>query len=347
MSGLTVGLLGIDELDLELKLSSGTPEEKVSARKVLTVVNKHHLLLVTLLLANALAMESLPLFLDEMFNTEISLAISVTFVLFFGEVIPQALCTGKDQLKIATRMVPLVNCLMVLFMPISYPIAKLLDHIMDHKESSVKMKSDDLKSFLSLHESFAKDFHDDEGLDRFQISLMHGVIDMNQAKVKHLMSPFKKFIRIQKDEAVKKEVLDEIINSPFQSIIVYDKYKSDVIGTVRVSEMFKIWEGEKVEGSDILIQEPVLVNSKQTVLAALKQMEAAQVALCFAYVENEGKRKVLGVLTRDVVLERVLRNNALSEREEIANISHALVGSVEKPKTHKKPVTPLRENLIG
>lgn len=89
MSGLTVGLLGIDELDLELKISSGTPEEKATARKILAVINHHHLLLVTLLLANSIAMEALPLFLDEMFNTEIFLFISVTFVLAFGEVIPK------------------------------------------------------------------------------------------------------------------------------------------------------------------------------------------------------------------------------------------------------------------
>ena len=348
MSGLTVGLLGIDELDLELKLSSGTQEEKVAARKVLSVISKHHLLLVTLLLANALAMESLPLFLDELFNTEISLAISVTFVLFFGEVIPQALCTGKDQLKIAIKMVPLVRCLMVLFFPICYPIAKLLDYIMEHKESSVKMKSNDLKSFISMHESFAKNFEpDNEGLDRFQITLMHGVIDMNTAKVKHIMRPYKEFVKIQIDEPIKKVILDEIINSAYHSIVVYRENKHDVAGVVKISEMFKIWEGDQIEGSDIHVSEAILVNPKNTVLSALKEMEAAQSTMCFAMTEEEGKRKIAGILTRELILERILRNKSLSEREEIAEISHALVGSLDKPKTHKKLVTPLRENLIS
>lgn len=112
---MTVGLLGIDELDLELKISSETPEEKVTARKILAEVNHHHLLLVTLILANSIAMEDLPLFLDEMFNTEISLFISVTFVIAFGEVIPQALCTVPNQMKIAGKMVPVVKFLMTIF----------------------------------------------------------------------------------------------------------------------------------------------------------------------------------------------------------------------------------------
>ena len=69
MSGLTVGLMSINSLDLKIKLESGTPIEKKYARRVSTILHDHHLLLVTLLVANAVAMESLPLFLDEMFTS--------------------------------------------------------------------------------------------------------------------------------------------------------------------------------------------------------------------------------------------------------------------------------------
>jgi len=52
-------------------------------------------MLVTLLLCNALAMEALPLALEKSGLGSIgSLLISVTAVLAFGEIIPQAVCTG-------------------------------------------------------------------------------------------------------------------------------------------------------------------------------------------------------------------------------------------------------------
>jgi general stress protein CsbA len=54
MSGLTVGYLSIDQLELELKLKNGTDEEKKEALAVFPVLEDHHYLLVTLLLANAL-----------------------------------------------------------------------------------------------------------------------------------------------------------------------------------------------------------------------------------------------------------------------------------------------------
>ena len=53
-------------------------------------------MLVTLLLCNALCMETLPLFLDKMMPELFAILTSVTCVLFFGEIIPQAVCTGPN-----------------------------------------------------------------------------------------------------------------------------------------------------------------------------------------------------------------------------------------------------------
>jgi metal transporter CNNM len=55
------------------------------AARVMPLVQRHHLLLVTLLMANALAMEALPLFLDRVLPSWAAVLLSVTAVLFFGE----------------------------------------------------------------------------------------------------------------------------------------------------------------------------------------------------------------------------------------------------------------------
>ena len=65
-SGLTQGLLSLDHTELEIKLRSGTPEQKEYARKLLPVISNHHFLHVTLMLWNASAMEALPIFLDKL-----------------------------------------------------------------------------------------------------------------------------------------------------------------------------------------------------------------------------------------------------------------------------------------
>lgn len=43
MSGLTIGLMGMDLTSLQLLKKAGTPEERKYAAKIIPVVEKHHL----------------------------------------------------------------------------------------------------------------------------------------------------------------------------------------------------------------------------------------------------------------------------------------------------------------
>ena len=88
-----MGLLSLDLLSLKVLKSSGNQKEKKYASTILPIVQRHHLLLVTLLLGNAAAVEGMPIVLDRISNPVIAIVVSVTAVLLFGEIIPQALCT--------------------------------------------------------------------------------------------------------------------------------------------------------------------------------------------------------------------------------------------------------------
>ena len=89
MSVLTVGYSSIDSLQLDIKLKNGTEEEKKYARNIIPIIEKKHLLLATLLLSNSLAMESLPIFLDAIMPAWYAVLVSTTFVVVFGEILPQ------------------------------------------------------------------------------------------------------------------------------------------------------------------------------------------------------------------------------------------------------------------
>lgn len=85
VAGLTLGLLSLDITTLQVLSTAGTPSEQVYATRILPLVKNSHLLLVTLILANAAAVESMPIFLDHVTNPIIAVAVSVTAVLIFGE----------------------------------------------------------------------------------------------------------------------------------------------------------------------------------------------------------------------------------------------------------------------
>ena len=99
MSGLTVGYNGLNQIELnaieDVEISPEDPDfnqmvkNKRMVRKIRTILNRKHLLLVTLLLTNAVAMEALPIFLDAIVPAVVAIILSTTAVLIFGEVIPQ------------------------------------------------------------------------------------------------------------------------------------------------------------------------------------------------------------------------------------------------------------------
>ena len=136
-AGLTMGLLSLDPLMLLIKIRAGANKaERDQAASLLPIVQQHHRLLVSLLLMNACANEALPLFLDKLVPSYVAVILSVTLVLFFGEIIPSAVFTGPNQLKIASSLVPLVRTIMFLLSPLAYPIAKMLDIVLHDEEES-------------------------------------------------------------------------------------------------------------------------------------------------------------------------------------------------------------------
>jgi len=151
MSGLTGGLTSIDKLEMEILLECGTDEEKKMATRLLPIIEYTHWLLVTLLISNAFALEALPLFLNQIVPAYVAVILSVTAVLTFAEIIPNAICMGHYQLAIAYHSVYPVWFLMYLTGIISWPVAKLLDCCMGDHGGYKRYNNDELKAIVKIH----------------------------------------------------------------------------------------------------------------------------------------------------------------------------------------------------
>ena len=64
----------------------------------------------------------MPIFLSKLVNEMMAVILNVIVLLFVFEIIPQALCIGTNQMKIASFFTPLTYLLMWITYPISYPI---------------------------------------------------------------------------------------------------------------------------------------------------------------------------------------------------------------------------------
>ena len=134
-AGLILGILSLDTLMLHIKIRAGSdPDEQRYAEQLLPLVQKRHLVLVSLLLLNFLADETLPLFMDNLFPTWLAVVASVVLVVFVSEIIPSALFIGPDQLRLAAMVSPFAYFVIIITYPLSYPISKLLDYLLDDED---------------------------------------------------------------------------------------------------------------------------------------------------------------------------------------------------------------------
>lgn len=180
-------------MEMKIKSQSGSAKEKEYANKVIPIIKNHHLLLVSLMLWNASATEALPIFLNKLVSEYISIIISVTLVLMFGEIIPASILTGPSQLQIAATLTPLVYVVLVLFFPVAYPLSILLDHIIGHDDGVTMYSRREIVTMMQLqHEEGMRrtdDFRDTMNHD--EITIIGGALTFRDMYSSQVMTPEK------------------------------------------------------------------------------------------------------------------------------------------------------------
>jgi metal transporter CNNM len=125
-------------------------DERRYASILLPLAKKRHQLLVTLLTANALAYEALPIFLDTLVPSWAAILLSTTIVMIFGEILPSAIFTGPDQLKLSSKVAPVVQLFLFVFYPWAVPLARLLDWIVQEDEHPEGYNRGELSALVKI-----------------------------------------------------------------------------------------------------------------------------------------------------------------------------------------------------
>ncbi|THG19090.1 hypothetical protein TEA_027656 [Camellia sinensis var. sinensis] len=237
MSGLTLGLMSLGLVELEILQRSGTSTEKKQAAAILPVVQKQHQLLVTLLLCNACSMEALPIYLDKLFNQFLAIVLSVTFVLAFGEVIPQAICT-RYGLAVGANFVWLVRILMIICYPIAYPIGKafwalaelymsfqILDWVLGHNDALFRRAQ--LKALVSIHGQEAGKGGE---LTHDETTIISGALDLTEKTAEEAMTPIESTFSLDVNSKLDWEAMGKILARGHSRVPVYSGNPKNIIG---------------------------------------------------------------------------------------------------------------------
>ncbi|XP_027350113.1 DUF21 domain-containing protein At4g14240 [Abrus precatorius] len=234
MSGLTLGLMSLGLVDLEILQRSGSSTEKKQAAAILPVVQKQHQLLVTLLLCNACAMEALPIYLDKIFHPIVAVLLSVTFVLAFGEVIPQAIC-ARYGLYVGANFVGLVRVLMIICYPIAYPIGKVLDVLLGHNHALFRRAQ--LKALVSIHSQEAGKGGE---LTHDEATIISGALDLTEKTAEEAMTPIESTFSLDVASKLDWEAIGKILARGHSRVPVYSGNPKNIIGLLLVKNLLTV-----------------------------------------------------------------------------------------------------------
>ncbi|POY76155.1 hypothetical protein BMF94_0878 [Rhodotorula taiwanensis] len=195
-SGLSLGLMGLDSMNLQVLAASGPPADRQDAQRVLSLLSHgRHFVLVCLLLSNVIVNETLPVFLDSLTGGGgwIAVVISSASIVIFGEVVPQALCS-QHGLRIGARCVGFVRLLMYLEAPVCWPAAKLLDLLLGSHTTHF-YRREELRTLLDLHAdhgSAARSQSNDVGLSAVESEMLGNVLHLEAVAIHECCSPVDK-----------------------------------------------------------------------------------------------------------------------------------------------------------
>eukprot|EP00889_Picochlorum_renovo_P000770 jgi/Picre1/27800/NNA_000764.t1 len=338
-AGLTLALLSLDFNDLEILKRIHGAEGKRLAESVQPLLKKPHLLLVTLLLVNSLCMEALPLCLDRLLDPVSAIVISVTVILLFGEIIPQAVCK-KHGLKIAANLAWLVKLMIFLTYPLSYPISKVLDALLGVEKRAL-FRRKEIEALIDAHVSRQGSAEDHLGeqpyISRDEAQIVHGALQLYEKNISDSMTSIDRVFRLDWNDVYDEDLLLNINESGHSRIPIWFGGGMSTMAfcqrTLTAAERYftdekRIRDIEELSG--LLRDMPIFLESSKKIDCINHMMNAMRhMALVMDTItENNttvqtddapllvhGKRRVIGILTLEDLLEDLLVHEIVDETD--------------------------------
>ncbi|XP_051130591.1 DUF21 domain-containing protein At4g14240-like isoform X2 [Andrographis paniculata] len=229
-------------------------------------------------------MEALPIYLDRIFNQYVAIILSVTFVLFFGEVIPQAICS-RYGLAVGANLVWLVQILMVICYPVSYPIGKILDFVLGHDEALFRRAQ--LKALVSIHSQEAGKGGE---LTRDETTIISGALDLTEKTAEEAMTPIESTFSLDVNSKLNWEAMGKILARGHSRVPVYSGNPKNIIGLLLVKSLLTVRAETETPVSSVSIRRIPRVPADMPLYDILNEFQKGSSHMA-AVVKSKGKHR--------------------------------------------------------
>ncbi|KAG9057000.1 hypothetical protein FS842_008933 [Serendipita sp. 407] len=200
---------------------------------------------------------------------------------------------------------------MYIFFPIAWPIAKLLDWVLGAHDEHTYKKAE-LKTFLQFHRVGQEPLRDDE------ISILHGVLSLNEKSAAEIMTPWKDVVTISADTIVDRKVFDTLLSSGYSRFPVTAAGRpTTVIGLLLIKKLLRYDPSTNKSVGQLPLS--ILPEAKPAIncFQALDYFQTGRSHLLLL-TNNPGKptdQYPVGVITLEDVIEEIIGEEIVDETD--------------------------------
>ncbi|CAG5945801.1 unnamed protein product [Menidia menidia] len=314
-SGLNLSLLALDPVELQVLQNSGTDAEQNHARKIESVRRHGNYVLCTLLLGNAIINASLAVWMCQILGmTWLSTVICAFGIFFVGEILPHSVAS-RHGLAIASKTIWVTRLLMVLSFPVSYPISKLLDLILNQEISNFYTR-EKLLEMLRVTDPY----HD---LVKEELNIIQGALELRTKTVEDVLTPLGDCFMLASDAVLDFNSMSDIMQSGYTRIPVYENQRSNIVDILFVKDLAFVDPDDCTPLKTItqFYRHPLHCVFNDTKLdAMLEEFKKGKSHLAIVQrVNNEGEGdpfyEVMGIVTLEDVIEEIIKSEILDETD--------------------------------
>uniref|UniRef100_A0A4W5KZX5 Metal transporter n=1 Tax=Hucho hucho TaxID=62062 RepID=A0A4W5KZX5_9TELE len=314
-SGLNLGLMALDPMELRIVQSCGTKKEKRYASKIEPIRRKGNYLLCSLLLGNVLVNTTLTILLDDMIGSGLGAVVASTIsIVIFGEIMPQALCS-RHGLAVGANTIMVTKFFMLVTFPLSWPISKLLDCVLGQEIGTVYNR-EKLVEMLRVTEPY-------NDLVKEELNMIQGALELRTKTVQDVMTPISNSFMIHSDAVLDFNTMSEIMESGYTRIPVFEHERSNIVDIMFVKDL------AFVDPDDCTTLKTITKFYNHTVHfvfhdtkldSMLEEFKKGKSHLAIVQkVNDEGEGdpfyEVLGLVTLEDVIEEIIKSEILDESD--------------------------------
>ncbi|KAJ5089833.1 hypothetical protein N7532_008517 [Penicillium argentinense] len=330
-AGLTIALMGQDEVYLQVIKTSGEGSEKKNAASVLNLLKRgKHWVLVTLLLSNVITNETLPIVLDRSLGGGWPAVLgSTALIVIFGEIVPQSICV-RYGLPIGAWMAPCVLVLMYIMSPVAWPVAKLLDRLLGEDHGTIYKKAG-LKTLVTLHRTLGEA---GEQLNSDEVTIISAVLDLKEKSVGAIMTPMEDVFTMSADTVLDERTMDLILSQGYSRIPIHaPENPMNFVGMLLVKMLitYDPEDGKRVRDFSLATLPETRPETSCLDIVNFFQEGKSHMVLVSEYPSED--RGALGVVTLEDVIEELIGEEIIDESDVFVDVHKAIRRMAPAPKS--------------